>query len=1317
MRSSRSDDSSRLPWRKNKSSRPKKRRFFGRRARRDEAEQRYARSAHDSERYEDEYDDTERYDDHYEDERDSELGARGGRARRVDARHRQRYEEDAYEDDRHVDDAYEDSDYDDSSYEEAEPRPRRRKKKRFSLSNRKTKRGKKRRAKSAGSRFKSLSNRTKYIMYAAGGLVLLVLFLPSIIGMTMGGSFLVSALSDVNGIVHVGGASMGWFSGTTFYDVEIRDRGGETVFKAPEFSSDKTALSLYMDSSDLGQLQVARPQAFVHFDEEGSNLEQVLSAWLEGPSSLDAPKFELKVLGGTVELEDRRASSKWQFQDAEVSVTMSRNWSDALKLRAVAKMPQPDGTTDFDLQLTLNRRGGANGAVLQDGQAEIETADFPLAAFQPIARRLAPDANVQGIATLRAALAWGNIDTPGWNMSIDGLMEARDLRVSAPELGGDEIYFRTAALPINMSYVDETLTIERLASITDVGRVDLTGKVVIDTHDGVTAGLTQALADQAYEFEGNIDLAKLAAILPRTMHLRDGLQVTQGDVRWKVSHAGRAGDGTWSANLETSQLRARHGEEVIAWDDPIQLEFAAKETNKGIQIETLRCYSDFIKLDAMGDLNQSDAEAGLVDQFDIAAEFELEPLSRELNRFVDFGQTNFGGGGWAYVTWRRRPNGKFETTWELDVRQFEVAIEGHAPWREDRLIIQAQANGQLQNSEVTNLDVGKVEFRSGIDTVQVEIIEQVRRPTMRSQWPLHVTVRGTTTSWLDRAQMWIESASRWNGRTEGDLDIEAAVVVSPRQITVESGTQVRVSDFVLETRNWKVAEPSVEAVLAAAWDPETDVIDVASMRVTTPTGEMTARDVRLHWPAGGAPNIAGVVNVTGDLTKVQAWRRIPAKHGVSGQLIGELKITNNNGATVGQWNGRIDNFSLQTGESATWSERLVSTSATAQYDRRNDRLQILRAIWESNALTCDAAGDITRLRTERELTLGGNIAYDPQKLVGLLRPYFGDAVRVNATRQPHPFRLHGVLTPSTSSFETQLTGSFITRADGEAQMSWTSADIYGFRLGAGELRFDLANGLILMRPLDMPVNGGQLSLAAQLDMLEDQPRLQIEPGRVLNNVTLTPDIARFGSMKYIVPWINGVTAAQGTFSLDVDGAHVPIETPVHAEAAGKLIVHDIAFAPGPLLRQVGFWADLVRQLAGKPTQTSQLQTVRLLNESTVRYRVVDQRVYHDELVLVFEDMTINTRGWVGFDQSQAILARIEAPDLFNKIPGGSVLVQNGLEVPIAGTISRPQLDIARVQQQLGGTAQSLLQRAAASGNRMLADELEKQLRKLLAPIR
>lgn len=1346
MRSSRSDGSSRLPWRKNKAGQPKKRRFFGRREE-DHVEPEHDRHAHgthahpeshDDERYEEgryedeRYDDARHDDERYDDERDDAYyadsryddpearadetpAARRARGRRIDARHKRsrhdkdRARHDRARDDRARDDESSDDEYRDDSYRsrkepveeiETERRVRRR---RFSL----PKRGSK---KSRGEGQGTPSSLTKYLMYGGAGLALLILLLPTLIGFFNGGSFLVNALADINGTVHVGSASLGWFSATTFHDVEIRDSSGATVLKLPELTTEKTALSLYFDSSDLGKVTLNRPQAFVTFDSGGSNIERVLAPWLEGPASLDCPRMALQVDGGIIECEDVRQNSKWQFQDVKVAVDMERNWSEPMKLLAVAKMPQPDGATDMDLQLTLDRRGGSGGEVRQRGTAEISTDNFPLAAFQPIARRLSPDSNLQGNATMKVSFTWGNIDSPGWNMSIDGQLEATDLRISAPELGGDEIYLRAATLPLKMAYVDDRLTIEKLSSVSDVGRVELAGSVLIDTRDGLSAGLMQALTNQAYEFKGQLDLAKVAAILPRTIRLKDGIQITQGDVKWRLAHALAAGGtGTWGAMVETSQLRARRGDEVISWDNPINLEFSAKESRTGLEIEKFMCYSDFVTVEMLGTL----------DEADIAAEFQLAPLSRELNRFIDFGQTTLGGQGYVYVKWKRLPNGAFETSWDSELNGLEVALAGHTPWREDRLLLNGRASGAIQNGQLSVLDSATMTVQSGVDNLKVDTTAAVRRPTQASTWPLHVSLQGVSATWLDRLQMLTDSAYRWNGRADGSVEIDAGIVISPRQVTMQNDSKIRLRDFVLETRNWKVTEPTLDAVIAAVWDPQTDVIDVPSLRVSSSTGEITANNARFQWPRGGNPSLEGVLHVRADLAKVQAWRRVEAKHGIAGTLDGDLRITKGNGTSIGNWNGGITNFSLQTGESAKWQERNVTLSATAEYDRRADRLQVLRALWQSQALTCDATGEVAQLMTTREISANGQLTYDPSKLAALLQPYVGNGVQIAASRQPHPFRLHGVLTPDNNS-GMQVTGTFLTRADGAAQASWTSADIYGFRMGAGEVTFTLANGLLTMQPLSATVNNGTLYLEGlKIDLLEEQPRLYLDPGgRVLSNVVVTPDVARFGSLRYVIPWINGVTTAQGRFTLDVDGAHVPLTDPLHAEAAGKLIVHDISFVPGPLLRQVGFWADLVRQLAGSPTQTAQLSEIRLKQQSTVSYRVVDQRVYHRDLVLVFEDgLTIETQGWVGFDQSQAILAKITAPNLFAKIPGGEYLAQNGLEIPIAGTVTQPQLDVARVQQQLGGTAQSLLQRAAASGNRMLAEELQRQLQKLLSPIR
>src|SRR5690606_3452572 len=120
---------------------------------------------------------------------------------------------------------------------------------------------------------------------------------------------------------------------------------------------------------------------------------------------------------------------------------------------------------------------------------------------------------------------------------------------------------------------------------------------------------------------------------------------------------------------------------------------------------------------------------------------------------------------------------------------------------------------------------------------------------------------------------------------------------------------------------------------------------------------------------------------------------------------------------------------------------------------------------------------------------------------------------------------------------------------------------------------------------------------------------------------------------------------------------------------------------------------------------------RLKRESVINYRLVDGRVYHQNLVLDFDDVTVSTRGSVGIDQSLAIVAHVYAPKLFAKVPALSGLQQQGLEIPIHGTLSQPRIDRNRLSSQAiaGLLSDDNLQRAGGDAVQKLIDRGMKEL--------
>jgi hypothetical protein len=105
---------------------------------------------------------------------------------------------------------------------------------------------------------------------------------------------------------------------------------------------------------------------------------------------------------------------------------------------------------------------------------------------------------------------------------------------------------------------------------------------------------------QGYEVAGRFDLARLAAILPNTLGIRRNTQVKSGRVQLAVSGRPSEEGTAWQGRLEVSNLTASKSGWPVAWQWPILVTLAAKQTAQGPVFDSLKWESGFLKMQASG---------------------------------------------------------------------------------------------------------------------------------------------------------------------------------------------------------------------------------------------------------------------------------------------------------------------------------------------------------------------------------------------------------------------------------------------------------------------------------------------------------------------------------------------------------------------------------------------------------------------------------------------------------------------------------------------------------------------------------------------
>jgi translocation and assembly module TamB len=237
--------------------------------------------------------------------------------------------------------------------------------------------------------------------------------------------------------------------------------------------------------------------------------------------------------------------------------------------------------------------------------------------------------------------------------------------------------------------------------------------------------------------------------------------------------------------------------------------------------------------------------------------------------------------------------------------------------------------------------------------------------------------------------------------------------------------------------------------------------------------------------------------------------------------------------------------------------------------------------------------------------------------------------------------------------------------------------------------------------------------------------LEMDRGPVIQNVRLSPELCD-DWIKFVAPLLAGVTRAEGKFSVDLDGAKVPLTEPTKGTVGGVMTIHTAEIGPGPLGQHYLNLAKQVKDIAegnyagvgnllgigaapatnpAENPATASNRGVLILPQQQVKFEMIDGRVHHQGLQMTVKDVVITTRGSVGLDQTMELVAEIPIQEAWlkqNKALAG--LKGQMLQVPIRGTLTQPLPDLRGIANLTKDLAKN-----AASG--LIQDRASKEINK------
>ncbi len=589
------------------------------------------------------------------------------------------------------------------------------------------------------------------------------------------------------------------------------------------------------------------------------------------------------------------------------------------------------------------------------------------------------------------------------------------------------------------------------------------------------------------------------------------------------------------------------------------------------------------------------------------------------------------------------------------------------------------------------------------DHLTVQLLEPVANVTSLAtlaQSHFAVTLQGELAHWQARLSPWV-SLGGWD--LGGACNLSAQIASTAKGVDLPQ-VHATVNRFHAWGGGLFIDDPALQIDGAASWDLPSRTLKIAPTNVVASAVGLKASDVTLRLSDQGPPSLAGALVWQADMARVTAWLhdpRTPPTLSISGRFSGQANVTEAASMTTSQLTGAIENLTVvgvqpTAGSTArlgatssaaptAWREQKLTISAGGNYDRKADSLNLDSFDITSSALHLKGAGTIAQLTGQRDTNLTGQVDYDWQTLSPLLRPYLGSQVQI-AGRQSRQFSVRGPLastgTPANSTNALAWMKSLVI----EAGSGWTSASIGGIEFGPTQFDTRLADGALgLVKPLQANVSGGQIILSPHLRLSPGPAMLTLDKGPMLQQIRLSQQMCSQW-LHYVSPLAYEAARAQGQFSVDLLGGRVPLASPTTCDVAGKLTIISADVNPGPIIHPFALLGRQVRAiLQGQPPPLAAGSDRPLVHypPQTVDFRVVNQRVYHDQVEMDIGDLVIRTRGSVGLlDESLILEAEIPlktAPPLIGpnskQAPQEQVVI-----IPIEGTLGNPKFPPGTIEK-------------------------------------
>ncbi len=932
-------------------------------------------------------------------------------------------------------------------------------------------------------------------------------------------------------------------------------------------------------------------------------------------------------------------------------------------------------------------------------------------------------------------------------IEIDSL-DARQIAVVSPRWLGDDqlsiVHLNAGGkleLGPQMIQAHEFLARSELAHLEANGRFDLSELIQL-AHG-------KQIPHSTFRLDAAVDLPKMASMLPGTMRLRDDVRLESGNLRIVAHAQDDSGQPRLIANAEATNMNFSVGNRKVLWHRPVRLVSVATRQQGRLRLEDLQLECEFLSLSG---------RAGL-DQGHLQISADLEKATRQLGEVLDLGGFQLAGQADGDLQWNVPPTGHtadadrsrlpIALQGRFDIRDPALSLPGRPAWKQDRLAVVMAANALVAPDVSTTVDQARFDLQLGNESAVATLKEPIENVFDSRKLQFECQASGSLSNWLRHVRSLVDLPQFV---ADGKLSSHGLLTLNPRTCRLNQ-LRLEATDFSLDGFGLQIREPQLKVRTNLKYDYQNQSLLVTKGTLSTPavaaeTAELTVSlDPRLQ--------MDGQVAYRADLRRASNWVGLSQTRGdlvYTGSATGSLDLSPDSGDLAGALRLKLDDLvvlkptagpaptgfqtaSSQVAYGEVWREPVVMVSSQWKLREDFDAIQIDGFSLQSSVGSLRARGTLQQLTGVMIADLSGQSKINWDNVNQTIRAYLGDLCQFEGSDW-QPFTVQGPLLARSASSMDQAWVPLAISAS--ASVDWNRAAL--FKMPVGPSRIDVTLERAQARLSSSSASGplGQvMRLQPVIDLHAAEPVLIMGRGRLLDHCQISATDSR-SWMKYMAPLMADATRAEGAVSIDLEEMQVPLLNPAMLTAAGRIEVHQLTVGPGPLTRQLSGVVHQLRALLD-PSASGQKQAIWLqIKPQTVPIVVRQGRVQHQGLQWQFNEITVYTRGSVGFDQSLDLTAELPIhADWLGDRKELSLLAGKKISIPVSGTLTRPRIDpqivnqltrklfqeaavgtlneklndgVGRIREKLGRQVEGELNRLDGKANRGIQDEVENQLR-------